>query len=111
GIRELGRTQIRPLGIEADRAGKPVDPNHPFYALLLKLGLGRTRWLGGEESEDRKPEKRKAPDRRSPAFFCLRKWRTGTAASPFRFPVRGSASRRCCRWEHPSRRSASFRAS
>ncbi len=57
GIRELGRTQIRPLGIEADRAGKPVDPGHPFYALLLKLGLGRTRWLGGENSEERKPEK------------------------------------------------------
>lgn len=48
GLRELGRTQIRPLGIEADRAGKPVDPGHPFFALLLKLGLGRTRWLGGE---------------------------------------------------------------
>jgi acyl-CoA dehydrogenase len=51
GIRELGRTQIRPLGIEADRAGKPVDPGHPFYALLLKLGLGRTRWLGGEPDD------------------------------------------------------------
>lgn len=51
GIRELGRTQIRPLGIEADRAGKPVDPDHPFYALLLKLGLGRTRWLGGEPDD------------------------------------------------------------
>ena len=48
GIRELGRTRIRPLGIEADRAGRPVDPEHPFFALLLKLGLGRTRWLGGE---------------------------------------------------------------
>jgi len=50
GIRELGRTQIRPLGIEADRAGKPVDPDHPFYALLLKLGLGRTRWLPTDDS-------------------------------------------------------------
>ena len=59
GIRELGRTQIRPLGIEADRAGKPVDPSHPFYALLLKLGLGRTRWLGGEETEEKKPEKKR----------------------------------------------------
>jgi acyl-CoA dehydrogenase len=54
GIRELGRTQIRPLGIEADRAGTPVDPGHPFYALLVKLGLGRTRWLGGEESAEKK---------------------------------------------------------
>jgi acyl-CoA dehydrogenase len=59
GIRELGRTQIRPLGIEADRAGKPVDPGHPFYALLLKLGLGRTRWLGGEETAAQKPEKKR----------------------------------------------------
>ncbi len=54
GIRELGRTQIRPLGVEADRAGKPVDPGHPFYASLLKLGLGRTRWLGGDESGEAK---------------------------------------------------------
>lgn len=51
GLRELGRTQIRPLGLEADRAGAPVAPDHPFYALLLSLGLGRTRWLGGEESK------------------------------------------------------------
>jgi acyl-CoA dehydrogenase len=57
GIRELGRTQIRPLGIEADRAGAPVDPAHPFYALLLKLGLGRTRWLGGVETEPKRSEK------------------------------------------------------
>ncbi|RIK91725.1 MAG: acyl-CoA dehydrogenase [Proteobacteria bacterium] len=48
GIRELGRTQMRPLGLEADRAGAPVAPDHPFYTLLLSLGLGRTRWLGGE---------------------------------------------------------------
>jgi len=54
GLRELGRTQIRPLGIEADRAGKPVPPDHPFYALLLKLGLGRTRWLGQAEDPVRR---------------------------------------------------------
>jgi acyl-CoA dehydrogenase len=58
GLRELGRTQIRPLGIEADRAGKPVDPGHPFYALLLKLGLGRTRWLGGNEEDAKQPATR-----------------------------------------------------
>jgi acyl-CoA dehydrogenase len=59
GLRELGRTQIRPLGLEADRAGRPVPPDHPFYALLLKLGLGRTRWLGGEPEE--KKSERKGP--------------------------------------------------
>ena len=50
GLRELGRTRIRPLGLEADRAGRPVPADHPFFSDLLKLGLGRTRWLGGEDA-------------------------------------------------------------
>jgi acyl-CoA dehydrogenase len=54
-LRTLGREQMRPLGIEADRAGRPVDPSHPFYVLLLKLGLGRTRWLGGEVEAEAEP--------------------------------------------------------
>src|SRR5262249_31785401 len=51
-LRELGRARIRPLGLEADRAGRPVPADHPFFAELLKLGLGRTRWLGGEETAE-----------------------------------------------------------
>ncbi len=43
-VRELGRTHIRPLGLEADRLGRPVPPDHPYFALLLRMGLGRTRW-------------------------------------------------------------------
>jgi len=43
-IRQLGATHIRPLGIEADRLGRPVPPDHDYYKLLLKMGLGRTRW-------------------------------------------------------------------
>ncbi len=61
GIRELGRTQMRPLGIEADRAGKPVDPGHPFYASLLRLGLGRTRWLGGDDVRSKSSEAKQGP--------------------------------------------------
>ena len=52
GLRELGRAHIRPLGLEADRAGRPIPADHPFYAELLRLGLGRTRWLGGEEERE-----------------------------------------------------------
>jgi acyl-CoA dehydrogenase len=51
-LRELGRTRIRPLGLEADRAGRPVPADHPFYTELIRLGLGRTRWLGGEDPAD-----------------------------------------------------------
>jgi acyl-CoA dehydrogenase len=50
-IRALGAARIRPVGLEADRAGAPLPPEHPFFAELVELGLGRTRWLGGEEHE------------------------------------------------------------
>jgi acyl-CoA dehydrogenase len=52
-VRGLGRTHLRPLGIEADRLGRPVPPDHPFYELLVKLGIGRTRWSGKEKEEKR----------------------------------------------------------
>jgi len=51
GIRALGASQIRPLGIEADRLGRPTPPDHPFFELLLKAGQGRTRWPG-EDAPD-----------------------------------------------------------
>ena len=59
-LRELGRAKIRPLGLEADRLGRPVPPDDPFYGLLLKLGLGRTRWLGGDEPSGGERPKREA---------------------------------------------------
>jgi acyl-CoA dehydrogenase len=52
-IRELGRTHMRPLGIEADRLGRPVPPDHALYELLIKLGIGRTRWSGKEKEPER----------------------------------------------------------
>lgn len=49
-MRALGRTRMRPLGLEADRLGRPVPPEHPFFQELVSLGLGRTRWSGGSET-------------------------------------------------------------
>jgi len=49
GIRALGRAQMRPLGLEADRLGRPTPPDHPFFRTLVRLGQGRTRWSGGDE--------------------------------------------------------------
>ncbi len=43
-LRELGRQHMRPLGLEADRLGRPTPPDHAFFKLLVQLGLGRTRW-------------------------------------------------------------------
>ena len=44
--RALGRELIRPVGLEADRLGRPTPPDHPFFEQLIRLGLGRTRWTG-----------------------------------------------------------------
>ncbi len=44
-VRQLGASHIRPLGIEADRLGRPVPPDHDYFKLLLANGIGRTRWL------------------------------------------------------------------
>lgn len=49
-LRELGRTAMRPLGLECDRLGRPTAPDHPFFRRLLELGFGGTRWQGRSES-------------------------------------------------------------
>ena len=46
-VRRLGRDYLRPLGIEADRRHEPVPPDHPFFALAWRMGLGQP--LGVEE--------------------------------------------------------------
>src|SRR5437667_6194363 len=46
-VRRLGREYLRPLGIEADRKREPVPPDHPFFALAWRMGLGQP--LGVEE--------------------------------------------------------------
>ncbi len=42
--RHWGRTEVRPAGLEADRNGAPLPPDHPYFAKYLARGDGRTRW-------------------------------------------------------------------
>ncbi len=49
-LSQLGRSQIRPLGLEADRLGRPTPPDHPFFERLIRLGQGRTRWSPDSKS-------------------------------------------------------------
>lgn len=83
GIRALGRSQIRPLGLEADRLGRPTPPDHPFFELLLKAGQGRTRWTGKEEAESSRDEGDRVGSSRT--ILCLAEemsyWDRGVAVS------------------------------
>ncbi len=38
-LRSLGAEVFRPLGLEADRAGEPIPPEHPFFQRIVDLGL------------------------------------------------------------------------
>jgi acyl-CoA dehydrogenase len=83
GLRALGRDEIRPLGLEADRLGRPVPPEHPFYQKLVSLGLGRTRWSGdGDAGASRGARAREGSAR---AALCLAEelayWDRGVAVS------------------------------
>jgi acyl-CoA dehydrogenase len=82
-IRQLGRSQIRPLGLEADRLGRPTPPDHPFFATLVKLGMGRTRLSGDLESQATRGGKAKVGSSRS--VLCLAEemsyWDRGVAVS------------------------------
>lgn len=57
--RELGEREIRPVGLEADRLGRPIPVDHPYFARCLARGEGRTRWAGPElRDAARKPSSR-----------------------------------------------------
>jgi acyl-CoA dehydrogenase len=77
-VRELGSKRVRPLGLEADRLGRPIPADHPFYLELVRLGLGRTRWTG-------EPRARGPGGGSSRANLCvieeLSYWDRGVAAS------------------------------
>jgi len=38
-VRWLGKDKLRPLGIEADRSGRALPPDHPFFKEVLAMGL------------------------------------------------------------------------
>jgi len=44
--RERGEREFRPIGLEADRLGRPIPADHPWFQRLIERGEGRTRWRG-----------------------------------------------------------------
>ena len=44
--RERGRSELRPVGLEADRLGRPIPVDDPYFARFIARGEGRTRWPG-----------------------------------------------------------------
>ncbi len=82
-LSQLGRAQIRPLGLEADRLGRPTPADHPFFQLLLQLGQGRTRW--SEESEAKPRDASRPRVGSSLVTLCLAEelsyWDRGVAVS------------------------------
>ncbi|MPY91557.1 MAG: acyl-CoA dehydrogenase [Acidimicrobiia bacterium] len=51
-VRELGRTYMRPMGLESDRTADPPPVDHPFYLLCARQGGLVSRVIGeGERNE------------------------------------------------------------
>jgi acyl-CoA dehydrogenase len=46
GARERGQTEVRPIGLEADRLGRPIPVDDPYFKKLINRGEGRTHWPG-----------------------------------------------------------------
>ena len=44
--RERGRDEMRPIGLIADRLGRPIPRDDPYFEGLIASGEGRTRWPG-----------------------------------------------------------------
>ena len=59
-IREWGRDAMRPAGLEADREGRPLPVDHPYFKQCIERGDGRTRWRG-PKGRERKLGKGGAP--------------------------------------------------
>ncbi len=59
-IRERGRTEARPIGLEADRLGRPIPVDDPYFARLIERGEGRTRWRGPDSGKKKGRAKKKS---------------------------------------------------
>jgi acyl-CoA dehydrogenase len=53
-IAHRGRTEVRPIGLEADRLGRPIPVDDPYFARLIERGEGRTRWRRPEGEKKKK---------------------------------------------------------
>ena len=83
GIRALGASRIRPLGLEADRLGRPTPPDHEFFELLVQAGQGRTRWTGDDASDAPADEGQRVGSSRTVLLLAeeLSYWDRGVAVS------------------------------
>jgi len=59
----LGKSKLRPLGIEADLQGGPLDPDHPFFKEVL--GMGMTGGFVGKLKDNKAPRKDDGRPRRT----------------------------------------------
>lgn len=50
-VRTLGQQYLRPMGIEADRAGHATPPDHPFYIQWAAMGM-QGRGVGERNKDD-----------------------------------------------------------
>ncbi|HEX3920237.1 MAG TPA: acyl-CoA dehydrogenase family protein [Caulobacteraceae bacterium] len=51
--REWGRAEVRPAGLEADRAAAPLPPEHPYFQRFIASGRARARAEASEGPEGR----------------------------------------------------------
>ena len=56
-LRELGRTYMRPMGLESDRTGAPPPADHPFYLICSRQGGLVSRVVGEGEPSEGRPER------------------------------------------------------
>ena len=85
GIRGLGASRIRPVGLDADRLGRPTPPDHEFFKQLLALGMGRSRWVGDEAEGADSPASSSLSIGNSRSMLCVAEemsyWDRGVAVS------------------------------
>jgi acyl-CoA dehydrogenase len=50
-VAHRGRTEARPAGLEADRLGRPIPVDDPYFEKLVERGEAQTRWPGPKGRE------------------------------------------------------------
>ncbi len=56
--REIGRTEVRPVGLEADRLGRPIPVDDAYFDRCLQRGEGRTRWRPASDTRKKSGRRR-----------------------------------------------------
>ncbi len=57
-LRGLGKELFRPLGMEADKKGEPIPPDHPFFQQIVDMGLVSPLGPDPEKKKSEPSEKR-----------------------------------------------------